>query len=56
MIAGTPMLQLLLLAYTGSLQAYNLCGMVTAGGACWYSEPVFIKPAEPNLNTNVTQK
>lgn len=32
MIASRPLLQVLLLVYTGSLQAYNICGMVTAGG------------------------
>lgn len=26
------LLQVLLLVYAGSLQAYNICGMVTAGG------------------------
>jgi hypothetical protein len=31
MIGSRPLLQLLLLAYTGSLAAYNICGMVTTG-------------------------
>lgn len=31
MISSRPLLQVLLLAYTGSLQAYNICGMITAG-------------------------
>ncbi|KAF6261164.1 hypothetical protein COO60DRAFT_1625484 [Scenedesmus sp. NREL 46B-D3] len=31
MLRSRPLLQLLLLAYTGSLAAYNICGMVTAG-------------------------
>uniref|UniRef100_A0A383VYR8 EamA domain-containing protein n=1 Tax=Tetradesmus obliquus TaxID=3088 RepID=A0A383VYR8_TETOB len=31
MVGSRPLLQLLLLAYTGSLAAYNICGMVTTG-------------------------
>jgi hypothetical protein len=34
MIGSRPLLQLLLLAYTGSLAAYNICGMVTTGDCC----------------------
>lgn len=31
MVASRPQLLLLLLAYTGSLQGYNICGMATTG-------------------------
>jgi hypothetical protein len=31
MIGNRPLLQILLVVYMGSLQAYNICGMVTAG-------------------------
>jgi len=31
LIINRPLLQVLLLVYTGSLQAYNIAGMVTAG-------------------------
>jgi hypothetical protein len=33
MVGSSRLLQVLLLVYTGSLQAYNMCGMVAAG-AC----------------------
>jgi hypothetical protein len=39
MVGSRPLLQLLLLAYTGSLAAYNICGMVTTGVCC--SVPCF---------------
>lgn len=46
MIASRPQLLLLLLVYTGSLQGYNLCGMVTAGaGWCCDQWGQFVVPA-----------